>query len=104
MICCGVVRPVQNSSTNASVVQPTAAGSITAVKPLITPLDRSRSTRRLTAGADSDTLAPISAYDARASATQQRNDSLVDRVDLQRFAPQRARFLRCFVQHSVPTL
>jgi hypothetical protein len=61
VICAGVVRPVQNSSTNASVVQPTAAGSMTVVNPLITPLPRSRSTLRLTAGADSDTFAPISA-------------------------------------------
>ena len=29
-ICAGVVRPVQKSSTNASVVQPIAAGSIDA--------------------------------------------------------------------------
>ena len=28
VICVGVVRPVQNNSTNASVVQPTAAGSM----------------------------------------------------------------------------
>jgi hypothetical protein len=50
------------------VLHPTAAGSTTAVKPRITPAARSRSTRRFTAGADSDTAAPISAYDDRASA------------------------------------
>ena len=38
VIWAGVVRPVQNSSTKASVVQPTAFGSTTAVKPLITPI------------------------------------------------------------------
>src|SRR3954454_272369 len=68
VICAGVVRPVQNSSTKASVVQPTAAGSMTAVNPLMTPAARSRSTRRLTAGAERDTFAPMSAYEARASA------------------------------------
>ena len=60
VIWAGVVRPVQYSSTNASVVHPTAAGSITVVNPLITPLDRSRSTRRLTAGAESETWRPMS--------------------------------------------
>ena len=73
-ICAGVVRPVQNNSMKASVVQPTAAGSMTAVKFLITPVDRSRSTRRFTAGADRETLSPISAYEARASAT---NDATI---------------------------
>src|SRR4051812_47340854 len=43
---------------------------MTVVKPLMTPVDRSRSTRRFTAGADSDTFVPISAYEARASATR----------------------------------
>jgi arginine dihydrolase len=58
---------VQNSSMKASVVQPIAAGSTVAVNPLITPPARNRSTRRFTAGADSDTLDPMSAYELRAS-------------------------------------
>src|SRR5262249_18047493 len=67
-ICAGVVRLVQNSSTNASVVQPIAFGSTIAVNFLMTPVDRSRSTRRFTAGAERATADPISAYEARASA------------------------------------
>ena len=86
MSCAGVVRPVQYSSTNASVVHPTAAGSTMVVNPRMTPADRIRSTRRFTAGADSETREPISAYDARASATSDAMILLVYVVDLQRFA------------------
>src|SRR5262249_48919594 len=60
----------QNNSTNASVVQPIAFGSTMAVNFLMTPLARSRSTRRLTAGADSATAVPMSAYEVRASAAR----------------------------------
>ena len=60
-ISSGEVRPPQNSSTYASVVQPMAAGSTRAEKPVIAPAARSRSTRRLTAGADSPTSLPITA-------------------------------------------
>ena len=41
--------------------QPSAEGSTVAVNPVITPVSRSRSTRRLTAVADSPIAAPISA-------------------------------------------
>ena len=57
----GEVRPRQNSSTYASVVQPRADGSTVTVNPVIAPDARSRSTRRLTADADNPTVAPISA-------------------------------------------
>jgi hypothetical protein len=60
-ISSGEVRPPQYSSTYASVVQPIAAGSTRAEKPVIAPAARSRSTRRLTAGADRPTSAPMSA-------------------------------------------
>jgi hypothetical protein len=60
-ITSGEVDPPQNSSTYASVVQPSAAGSTLAVNPAIAPDARSRSTRRLTAGADRPTSSPITA-------------------------------------------
>ena len=60
-ISSGEVRPPQYSSTYASVVQPIAAGSTRAEKPVIAPAARSRSTRRLTAGAESPTSPPMSA-------------------------------------------
>ncbi len=60
-IASGEVDEPQNSSTYASVVQPSAAGSTRAVNPVIAPETRSRSTRRLTAGADRPTSAPITA-------------------------------------------
>src|SRR5947207_9756452 len=101
--CAGVVLPVQNSSTNASVVQPIAAGSRTAVKPRMTPLDRSRSTRRLTAGADNATWAPISAYEARASpdnnATIRRSTSSICNT-----SPLARNNSGCLCLPSVPTL
>src|SRR5690349_9324653 len=43
---------------------------MTAVKPRRAPRARSRSTRRLTAGADSDTRLPMSPYGRRASSTR----------------------------------
>ena len=46
------------------------------MNPRITPAARSRSTRRFTAGAESDTAAPISAYEERASAT---SDAMIRR-------------------------
>src|SRR5580693_2399905 len=75
-ISSGEVRPPQNSSTYASVVQPMAAGSTRAENPVMAPQARSRSTRRLTAGADSPTCAPTSAYVARASLTRAATISL----------------------------
>ncbi len=48
--------------------QPSAAGLTVAVNPVITPVSRSRSTRRLTAVADSPIAAPISAKLVRAFA------------------------------------
>ena len=68
----GLVEPEQNSSTYASVPQPRAAGSSRTVKPRMTPRSCNRSTRRLTAGADKDTTAPMSAKLARASADSSR--------------------------------
>src|SRR5262249_47531067 len=49
-------------------VSPPAAGRMPAVTPLIPPPARRRSPRRFTAGAESETRTPISAYEARASA------------------------------------
>jgi len=60
-ISSGEVRPPQYSSTYASVVQPIAAGSTRAEKPVMAPAARSRSTRRLTAGADRPTSPPMRA-------------------------------------------
>ena len=60
-ITSGVVFPPQNSSTYASVVQPSAAGSTRAENPVMAPEARNRSTRRLTAGADRPTSVPITA-------------------------------------------
>ena len=57
----GGAAPSQYTSTYASVRQPSAAGCTVAVNPVITPVSRSRSTRRLTAVADSPIAAPISA-------------------------------------------
>src|SRR5690606_23429470 len=64
----GGAAPSQYTSTYASVRQPSADGSTVAVKPVITPVSRSRSTRRLTAVDDSPTAAPISAKDVLAFA------------------------------------
>jgi len=103
VIWAGVVRPVQNNSTNASVVHPTAAGSITAVNPLITPLDRSRSTRLFTAGADSDTFAPISAKDDRASAT---SNAMIrwSVASICNDSPPTSKIFDCFGHLRLPTL
>lgn len=57
----GGAAPSQYTSTYASVRQPSADGWTVAENPVITPVSRSRSTRRLTAVADSPTLVPISA-------------------------------------------
>ena len=57
----GVMLPWHVTSTNASVPQPSASGSTTAVNPRRMPVSRSRSTRRFTAGADRPTTLPISA-------------------------------------------
>src|SRR3954466_3221248 len=60
-------RPSVVSSTMACVCHPNRRGSMRVVKPRITPSRRSRSTRRLTAGADSATCPPMSWKDRRAS-------------------------------------
>lgn len=64
----GGAAPSQYTSTYASVLQPSADGSTVAVNPVITPVSRSRSTRRFTAVADNPTTAPISAKLVRAFA------------------------------------
>ena len=56
----GDTVPRQNSSTYASVLMPSIAGSTWMVKPRMTPSATSRSTRRLTADADSPTTEPMS--------------------------------------------
>lgn len=57
----GEVLRRQYISMNPSVSQPSAAGSTLTVKPVMAPVARSRSTRRLTAGADRPTIWPMSA-------------------------------------------
>lgn len=64
----GGAAPSQYTSTYASVRQPSADGRTVAVNPVITPVSRRRSTRRLTAVDDRPTAAPISAKDVRAFA------------------------------------
>lgn len=64
----GGAAPSQYTSTYASVRQPSADGFTVAVNPVITPVSRSRSTRRFTAVADSPIAAPISAKLVRAFA------------------------------------
>ena len=63
----GLMFAAQWISTNASVLWPSAPGSTIAVKPVITPPERSRSTRRLTAGEDRLTRSPSSARLSRPS-------------------------------------
>src|SRR4051794_26073109 len=60
-------RPSVSSSTIACVCQPKRRGSMSVVKPVMTPSRSSRSTRRLTAGADSETCPPMSWNERRAS-------------------------------------
>src|SRR4051794_5198631 len=60
-------RPSVVSSTIACVCHPNRRGSMRVVKPRITPSRRSRSTRRLTAGAVSATWLPMSWNERRAS-------------------------------------
>jgi hypothetical protein len=62
----GETVPRQNSSTHASVLMPSVAGSTWIVKDRITPSASSRSTRRLTADAERPTTAPMSPYADRA--------------------------------------
>ncbi|MGC0345624.1 hypothetical protein RKD34_001204 [Streptomyces sp. SAI-218] len=64
----GGAAPSQYTSTYASVRQPSADGRTVAVNPVITPVSRSRSTRRFTAVADSPIAEPISAKEVRAFA------------------------------------
>src|SRR3954463_7383514 len=68
-IAAGGVDGRQYSSTYPSTVQPSAAGSRRTVNAVITPSARSRSTRRLTADAESPISAPRSAKLRRESAT-----------------------------------
>lgn len=57
----GDVRERQYISMKPSVCHPRADGSTRTVNPLMAPRSRSRSTRRLTAGAERPTSAPMSA-------------------------------------------
>ena len=58
--CARVLRPGGRAAVSVRSFS-SAAGSIVAENPVIAPVARSRSTRRLTAGADSPTRSPISA-------------------------------------------